>query len=102
MPVGMLQTGEIFTKEMYDQVTDKMFGHSPMRPEESPEGLIVHSAGTAEGSWYVYDIWESKEAFQRFMDEKLDPAVREVMRDQQLPPEAAPQFFQIEVLVIPS
>jgi hypothetical protein len=36
------------------------------------------------------------------MDDKLGPAVREVMGDQQPPPEAAPQFFQIEVLVIPS
>jgi hypothetical protein len=102
MPVAMLQTAEMFTKEMYDQVTEKMFGHSPMRPEESPEGLIVHSAGQSKGGWYVYDIWESEEAFQRFMDEKLDPAVREVMGNQQPPPEAAPQFFQVEVLVIPS
>ena len=86
MAVGMLQTAEMFTKEMYDQVTEKMFGHSsPMRPEESPEGLIVHSAGQGEGGWYVYDIWESEEAFQRFMDEKLGPAVREVMGDQQPP-----------------
>ena len=36
------------------------------------------------------------------MDEKLDPAVREVMGNQQPPPEAAPQFFQVDVLVIPS
>ena len=34
------------------------------------------------------------------MDEKLDPAVREVIGNQQPPPEAAPQFFQVEVLVI--
>src|SRR5205814_10388633 len=52
MAVGMLQTAEMFTREMYDQVTEKMFGHSsPMRPEESPEGLIVHSAGQGEGGW---------------------------------------------------
>jgi hypothetical protein len=50
----------------------------------------------------VYDIWESEAAFQRFMDEKRGPAIQEVMGDQQPPPGAAPQFFQIEVLVIPS
>jgi hypothetical protein len=55
MAVGMLPTAKMFTKERYDQVTEKMFGHSsPMRPEESPEGLIVHSAGRGEGGWYVY------------------------------------------------
>ena len=36
------------------------------------------------------------------MDEKLEPAIQEVLGDQQPPPEAAPQFFQVEVLVIPS
>jgi quinol monooxygenase YgiN len=95
----MLQSWEGFTKEMYDQITEQMFGHRPMRDDEAPEGLIVHSAGQSQGGWYVYDIWESREAFQRFMDEKLMPAVKEVMGDVQPPPEAAPQFFEIEVLV---
>ena len=103
MAIGVLQMAEMFTKEMYDQVTEKMFGHpSPMRSEESPEGLIVHSAGQGANGWYVYDIWESEAAFQRFMDEKLGPAVQEVIGGQEPPPDAMPQFFQIEVLVIPS
>lgn len=101
MPIAMLQTSETFTKEMYDQVTEKMFGHNPMRPEESPEGLIVHSAGQGDRGWYVYDIWESREAFERFMDEKLMPAVNEVMGGQQPPPDAAPQFFDVEVVIVP-
>jgi hypothetical protein len=102
MAVAMLQTAEMFTKEMYDQVTEKMFGHpSPIRADESPDGLIVHSAGQGDSGWYVYDIWESQEKFQAFMDEKLGPAIQEVMGDQQPPPEAAPRFYQVEVLVIP-
>jgi hypothetical protein len=35
------------------------------------------------------------------MDEKLMPAVRELMGDQQPPEEARPQFFEIDVLVRP-
>jgi hypothetical protein len=27
----------------------------------------------------VYDVWESREALQRFMDEKLGPALAEAM-----------------------
>ena len=73
MAVAMLQTAEMFTKEMYDQLNEKMFGHKGIRPEEAPEGLILHSAGQGDRGWYVYDIWESREAFQRFMDEKLMP-----------------------------
>ena len=56
MAVGMLQTAEMFTKEIYDQVSEKMFGHTDMRPEEAPEGLILHSAGQGDRGWYVYDI----------------------------------------------
>jgi hypothetical protein len=101
MAVAMLQTAEIFTKEIYDQVAVKMFGHADMRPEEAPEGLILHSAGQGDQGWYVYDIWESREAFDRFNEEMLMPAVNEVMGDVQPPPEAAPQFFDVEVVVIP-
>src|SRR5919204_196887 len=57
--VAMLQTAEMFTKEIYDQVSEKMFGHTDMRPEEAPEGLILHSAGQGDRGWYVYDICES-------------------------------------------
>jgi hypothetical protein len=70
-----------------------------MREDETPQGLIVHSAGQGEQCYYVYDIWESREAFERFMEEKLGPALTEVMGP---PPEGgAPQYFPIEVLVMP-
>jgi len=99
MAVGILSAAPEFTKQIYDDITEKMFGHAPMREDEAPEGLIVHSAGPGEQGYYVYDIWESREAFQRFMEEKLGPAIEEVMGP---PPEGgAPQYFAIDVLVIP-
>jgi hypothetical protein len=49
MAVGVLTAAPEFTKQIYDDVTEKMFGHaSPMREDEAPEGLIVHSAGQGE------------------------------------------------------
>jgi len=36
--------------------------------------MIVHIAGPSENGWYVYDIWESRDAFQRFMDNQLRAA----------------------------
>jgi hypothetical protein len=42
----------------------------------------------------------SREAFERFMEEKLGPALGEVMGGP--PPEGgAPQYFPIDVLIIP-
>lgn len=101
MAVGVLTGSPQFTKELYENVTEKMFGHpAPMRGEESPAGLIVHSAGQGDQGYYVYDIWESREDFERFMQEKLGPAIAEVMGGP--PPEdAGPQYFPIDVLVIP-
>jgi hypothetical protein len=100
MAVGILTAAPEFTKEIYDQVTEKMFGHAPMREDESPEGMIVHSAGQGDQGYYVYDIWESREVFQRFMEEKLGPAIGEVMGGP--PPSGGePQFFPIDVLVVP-
>lgn len=99
MAVGMLLAAPEFTKQVYDNISEKLFGHSPMRADEAPEGLIMHSAGQSEQGHYAYDVWESREAFERFMEERLGPAMAEVMGGP--PPEGGAQFFPIDVLVIP-
>jgi hypothetical protein len=77
MAVGVLAAAPEFTRQVYDNITEKMFGHSPMRADEAPEGLILHSAGQGEQGFYVYDVWESREAFERFMEGSCDqPAAR--------------------------
>jgi hypothetical protein len=100
MPVGMLQMLQGVTKQQYDQVNEKLFGQSPPPTDQLPEGLILHSAGPAENGWYVYDVWESRDAFQRFMDDRLQPAVAEVMGGGEMPPGSQPQFFEIESLAV--
>jgi hypothetical protein len=43
-----------------------------------PEGLVMHSAGaTRDGGWVVYEVWDSVEAQERFMDERLGPALQQ-------------------------
>ena len=41
----------------------------------APDGLIVHTAGFDHdrGVFRIVDVWESRDAGQRFMDEKLMP-----------------------------
>ena len=97
MAVGMLLAGEAVTKDTYSQLTEKMFGNYPMREDQSPEGLLVHTAGQLDDGWYVYDIWESKEHFQRFAEGKIMPAAQEAGLGQDFRPQ--PQFFPIETLV---
>jgi hypothetical protein len=96
--VGVLITMPGVKQEQYEQVNKKMFGGKSMEPGDAPSGLVVHTAGPTPDGWYVYDIWESKEDFERFGQEKVGPAVQEVMGTDMSgsPP---PQFFEIANLV---
>jgi hypothetical protein len=53
-------------------------------------------AGPGDQGWYVYDIWESPEHFQRFAQEKLGPAIEAAGAGGGAQPE--PQFFPIQTL----
>lgn len=48
---------------------------------DKPEGLIVRAAGEVDGRWKGVSIWESKEAYQRFVEARLFPAVRQAFGD---------------------
>ena len=97
MAVGMLLSGEGVTKDSYAQLTEAMYGNYPMRDDQSPDGLIIHSAGESEQGWYIYDLWESKEKFQRFIEEKLGPAMASLGTGESGQP--TPMFFPIEIMV---
>jgi hypothetical protein len=58
---------------MYDGVNAEMdIANDP------PEGLIFHWAGEVDGKWTITDVWESREAHQRFREERLFPAIQKV------------------------
>ena len=61
------------TQQQYD-VTH---GHMGVT-ENPPEGLIFHSAGPIEEGWGVIDFWESRAAFDRFIGERMQPAVQKL------------------------
>ena len=96
MAIGMLLAGEGVTRDTYMQLTETMFGNAPMRAEQSPDGLIVHSAGQSDDGWYVYDIWESSDKFRRFGTDRIAPAVHAVTGKGLA---SQPQFFEVESLV---
>ena len=73
MAVGVLNETPGVPAEMYDRVQATMDLEA-----NPPEGLILHTAGFAGGSLIVFDVWESREAFERFAGERLLPAIHEV------------------------
>jgi hypothetical protein len=98
MPIGVLQMMTGGTEQQYEQIGEKMFGvrSSDFSSAEAPDGLIMHSAGPTPDGWYVYDIWASQPHFDRFVQERLMPALQELGA----PPGAQPQVFEIHNLVV--
>jgi hypothetical protein len=56
--------------EMYDRFIAAMnFVDDP------PDGLHFHWAGDIDGKWTITEVWESREAYDRFGAERLGPAI---------------------------
>ncbi len=49
--------------------------------DDRPEGLVCHAAGEDGGTWRAVSVWESEDAYARFRDEKLMPAVKQAFGD---------------------
>ena len=64
---------EGFGTALYDSVEAAMdIANHP------PEGLIFHWAGEVDGKWTVMDVWEARDAYDRFREERLFPAIEKV------------------------
>jgi hypothetical protein len=90
--VGVLIAMPGGTQELYESVNDAM----GIGEDETVDGLILHSAGPMEGGWYIYDIWESREQFARFSQDRVGPAVEQVTGQAM---SGEPQFFEIANLI---
>lgn len=68
---------------MYDGVTAEMG-----LEQDPPDGLIFEWAGEIDGKWTVSSVWESRDQYDRFREERLLPAVKKVSGQD---PEEGPQ-----------
>ena len=61
----------------YDAINDRL-AH-----EQAPAGLVVHYAGFDEeaGVFRVVNLWDTREQGQDYLDNRILPAVREVLGD---------------------
>ena len=84
MAVGVLFDGAGVSKAQYDAVNQQVTPGN-----KKPPGLLYHVAGTSEGGLCVVEVWESQEALQKFVDEKLGAALQEANINIQ------PKFFQV-------
>jgi hypothetical protein len=73
MAIAMLMTWTGVTPAQYDRAKE-LIG---WEQDPAPGGLF-HVAGFDEHGLHCADVWESAEAFQAFVAERLMPGVREV------------------------
>jgi hypothetical protein len=75
MPIGHITEVDEGTLEQYDQVSEKIIENGP-----PADGLLCHFAGAKEGGGFmIFEVWESEDQFRRFQEERVGPAVTEVV-----------------------
>ena len=69
---------------MYDAVNEKL-------GDQMPDGLLVHSSGRNEdGDLQIIDVWESREAHDRFAEGRLWDAIKAAASERGMDAEQAP------------
>jgi hypothetical protein len=78
--------------EQYDAVTDKMG-----LTRDPPEGLIFHSAGELDDRFQVFNVWESREHFDRFTRERLRPAQVAVLGEDRVAAMSGAEIVEVAI-----
>jgi hypothetical protein len=68
-------------RQTYEAVREKAFRAGV------DKGMTFHAAGETEGSWRIFECWDSREALGSYMREDLYPAIDEVSGGQAPHPE---------------
>jgi hypothetical protein len=82
------------TREAYDAVDAKVGVEA-----DPPEGLIMHCAGEAKGTWQIAEVWESEEDALRFDSDRLVPAIAEITGSSG-PPSGGLAVYEVHHLVL--
>ncbi len=85
------------TQDQYDAVikvlTGNVFGFN-VQSDLPVSGIVSHVAGPTATGWHVTDVWESRDAFNRFA-EVLTP----ILQDVGIPTDPPPQIFEAHRVV---
>ena len=80
MPVAFIQEFRIDGDDRSTTNSDAVSARLNVR-ENPPEGAIFHTAGFDEdaGVFRIFEVWETRDACDRFMRERVMPIVEELM-----------------------
>lgn len=68
---------------------------------DPPDGMLLHSAGFSDdGTFRIFDVWETREQQERFMSERLMPAMQQMDVGQGGPPNRM-ESYELHHMVAP-
>ena len=77
----------------YDAVTERLQAQGPI------EGLIVHTAGYSGTGFRIFEVWETKGHYDRFISERLMPILSEVEGGDPTPPSLT--VYELHNAIVP-
>jgi hypothetical protein len=82
MPVGLRLSFPENTLDDYDKVCEAL-----NFPADWPDGLVAHGSHEGDGHLVVNDVWESRQHFDRFVQQRLQAAMAQAIGDRAREPE---------------
>ena len=65
----------------YVAIDDRLMQSGPV------EGFLLHTAGFTGRGFRIFEVWETREHYDRFVEERLMPIIREIARSDSRQPE---------------
>jgi hypothetical protein len=86
--VQLRMPGELV--ELYEPLNEEM----GLSEASLPEGLLHHFATKTDDGFVIFDVWESRELFERFLNDRVAPAMQKLSEGE--PPDMAPSFGELQ------
>ena len=77
MAEGLILEFDGVGREQYDAVSGRLGIDMDSGQGDWPAGMVFHAGGAKPGGWVVFEVWESRDAQERFMNERLGRALQE-------------------------
>jgi hypothetical protein len=76
MAEGLILEFDLIGREQYEAANAQLGIDPDTGAGDWPTGLVLHAGGAKPGGWVVFEIWESREDQERFMNEPLGRALQ--------------------------
>jgi hypothetical protein len=77
MADGLILEFEGFGADTYERVNELLGIDMASGEGDWPAGLLAHTGGAKERGWVVFEVWSSRADQERFLEERLGPALAE-------------------------